>query len=125
MISFNIVRWILRRLGCPQACLKREASLAFAGQHYIHIHYHPWLSTYSGEHQCVSISLGRHVDWDGLITVSTTVQQEGLRSLDCKYFSRFVFLKQPSKSKPMVRVISTVLEAKFGGSEASPTDLQG
>merc|ERR1719234_2229702 len=42
-----------------------------------------------------------HVDWDGLITVSTTVQQEGLR------------------------VISTVLEAKFGGSEASSTDVQG
>ena len=125
MISSNIVRWILRRHGCRQACQRREASLAFAGQHYIHIHYHPWLSTYSGEHQCVSISLGRHVDWDGLITVSTTVQQEGLRSLDCLHFSKFIFLKQPSKSKPIVRVISTVLEAKFGGSEASPTDLQG
>jgi len=40
-----------------------------------------------------------HVDWDGLLTVSTTTQQEGLG------------------------VISKVLEAKFRGSEASPTDL--
>ena len=37
--------------------------------------------TYLLEHTCISLDC-RHVDWDGLITVSTTVQQEGLRSLE-------------------------------------------
>ena len=59
----------------------------------------------------------RHVDWDGLITVSTMAQQEGLRSV--------YHVVEASAPIFFDRVISTVLEAKFRDSEPSLRDLQG